>query len=130
MLNLRAHHLLCIQGYLGNGYSKEFTKNMDVIVENLKVNPNIILKVINKVDDICRCCPNKLKNNLCESQEKVNNLDSKVLEFLKIEPNREYIYEELVKYIKENLTYDMFYDICKNCGWFSMGYCKSQLFRE
>ncbi|KGN02153.1 hypothetical protein Z969_06940 [Clostridium novyi A str. 4570] len=130
MLNLRAHHLFCIQGYLGNGYSEKFTKNMDKIVEKLKANPNITLKVINKVDDVCRCCPNKLENNLCESQEKVNNLDLKVLEFLKIEPNREYVYEELVKYIKENLTYDTFYDICKNCGWFTMGYCKSQLFRE
>ncbi|KEH91366.1 hypothetical protein Z965_00555 [Clostridium novyi A str. BKT29909] len=129
MLNLRAHHLFCIQGYLGNGYSEKFIKNMDKIVEKLKANPSIILKVINKVDDVCRCCPNKLENNLCESEKKVDNLDLKVLEFLKIEPNREYVYEELVKYIKENLTYDVFYDICKNCGWFNMGYCKSQLFK-
>ncbi len=130
MLNLRAHHLFCIQGYLGNGYSEKFTENMDEIVDKLKDNPSITLKAINKVDDICKCCPNKLENNLCESEEKVNNLDLKVLKFLKIEPNREYVYEELVKYIKENLTYDTFYDICKNCGWFTMGYCKSQLFRE
>lgn len=43
MIKLRPHHLLCTQGYSGNGYSDNFVKNMDYITEMLRnSNPEIV----------------------------------------------------------------------------------------
>ncbi|WPC43490.1 DUF1284 domain-containing protein [Clostridium sp. JS66] len=126
MLVLRAHHLLCIQGYEGNGYSFEFTKNMDRVVNNLS--DNMYVKIVMMVDDICVKCPHKLKDDTCKSQEKVFELDFKVLNELNLIVNRTYLYKDILNSIRENLSYEKFQEICGSCQWFSYGYCKNRMF--
>ena len=125
MLVLRAHHLLCIQGYEGRGYSIHFTNNMDNVVNKLK--DDTYIKVITRTDDICVACPHDFKNGFCESKEKVFMFDSKVLNELKLIEGRPYLYKDILDNIKENLTYEKFVRICENCEWFSYGYCFSEL---
>ena len=62
MLKLRPHHINCIYFYRGLGYSNEFVKNMDKIVNELKSNDDIKIKFVKSCDDICECCPNKLQS--------------------------------------------------------------------
>lgn len=126
MLVLRAHHLLCIQGYEGNGYSSKFTKNMDRVVNTLS--DNTYIKIVTVVDDICEKCPHKLKNDTCKSQEKVFEFDIKVLNELKLISNRTYLYKDILNSIRENLSYEKFQEICGSCQWFHYGYCKSGIF--
>lgn len=125
MLVLRVHHLLCIQGYEGKGYSLNFTKNMDKVVNKLK--DDVYIKVITRTDDICVACPHDLKNGFCESQEKVFSFASKVLNELNLIEGGTYLYKDVLNNIKENLTYGKFVRICENCEWFSYGYCFSEL---
>ena len=49
LITLRGHHLLCIQGYQGYGYSEKFTDNMDNIIEDL-----IKEGFLNKEQTICK----------------------------------------------------------------------------
>ena len=125
MLILRAHHLLCIQGYKGNGYSLSFTDNMDKVVNELK--EDTCVRVITKMDDICVACPHNLKNGFCESQEKVISFDYKVLAQLKLIEGKTYLYKDILNNIKENLTFEMVLKICGSCDWFRYGYCFSEL---
>ena len=50
---LRAHHLICILGFRGLGYSKEYVANMSKIVGQLCSSPETLIQVVSKPDDIC-----------------------------------------------------------------------------
>ncbi|WP_123053215.1 DUF1284 domain-containing protein [Clostridium sp. JN-1] len=127
MLTLRAHHLLCIQGYRGYGYSKDFTKNMDKIVYSLKKDTSIQVKIIAKTDIICSCCPYNIGGKSCCNQYKVNYLDKEVLDLFQIVKNKVYYYRDLLDIIYKKITYESFKNICSTCQWFHYEYCKKGL---
>lgn len=79
-LRLRAHHLLCLQGFQGYGYDSSFVKNMTRINEIRKMG-NVSVTVCDCPDDICQKCPN-LKNNICVDEKRIVEMDRKVLEKL------------------------------------------------
>lgn len=120
MIKLRPHHILCIQNYKGKGYDNEFIKNMDNVIEWIK-NENKI-KITFGIDNICCKCPNKKKNNKCITNEKVVEIDKKVIKYFKIE-ERVYNYLELNNYVIENLTKEIQKDICGNCEWYIKKIC-------
>lgn len=91
MLNIRAHHLLCIPRYYSKGYNKTFADNMKKICLFIRKNPNIKIKVLSgKPDDLCAKCPYR-KGNICiqtpEMQKWVVCHDKKVLNHLKLKKN-------------------------------------------
>ncbi len=87
-IRIRAHHLLCIQGFQGLGYSKEFTKNMAQIKDELLNNPSSFIRLVIGVDSICECCPHNSKG-ICSkghtSENKMRVMDSLILRNLGIE---------------------------------------------
>lgn len=86
-MKLRPHHLLCTQGFSGKGYDDNFVKNMLAITKYLRNNPNPIIEIVFSTDDICCCCPNKINENICKDQYKVNSFDEKVIKYFNIEGN-------------------------------------------
>ncbi len=130
MLILRAHHLLCIQGYQGKGYDEEFVENMNKIVNILKKDATAKMKIIKKTDAVCAMCPSNVGKGLCKYEDKVLSLDEKTIEVLDLKEKESYIYEEVLKNIKEKLTLKKFEYICASCEWFPYGYCKKGLFQE
>ena len=88
MLKIRPHHILCMRAYSGNGYSEEFKIKMEGIIKEIKAYNEFLqvdnlkekikeVELVFYTDSICEKCPNKLDENLCSSQEKVNLLDLK-----------------------------------------------------
>ena len=77
-MNLRPHHLLCIQKFTGYGYNADFTAHMKSIVSKFKENPKTQITVAQGCDDLCKMCPNKISGE-CTSLEKVASMDSAVL---------------------------------------------------
>lgn len=108
-----------MQFYIGKGYSKEFVKNMDIVVGCLKENANQIVRLIEGNDDICSHCPHNIDGFECKSDDKVTTMDKKVLGHLGITPG-EYVYSDLVNKLKEELTDQAYKDICKGCEWFGL----------
>ena len=84
-VRLRAHHLMCIQGFQGNGYTMEFVENMARIVQLLGDEPDTEVTLLAGPDDICAPCPHLL-GNACVKDEgaegEVSSMDRMVLEAL------------------------------------------------
>ena len=125
VLILRPHHLLCTQGYSGNGYSPEFVEHMNDVVERLRHGDDRI-KITFSTDTLCSCCPNKLGENKCVSQDKVKWFDDKVIEYFGIE-EKEYRYREIIKEIDGKMTDGMMDDICMRCSWYPVSTCRKNI---
>ena len=128
VLILRPHHLLCTQGYSGNGYSPEFVEHMNDVVERLRHGDDRI-KITFSTDTLCSCCPNKLGENKCVSQDKVKWFDDRVVEYFGIE-EKEYHYREIIKEIDEKMTGEMMDDICSRCSWYPISSCRKRIVQE
>ena len=55
---LRPHHLLCLQTFVGHGYSPEFTAHMTIVKKQLNTDPLTPITLVNGPDDLCAHCPN------------------------------------------------------------------------
>ena len=59
MIRLRPHHLLCTQGYSGEGYNESFVAHMNEVVEQLRNVPGTKITLTFSTDTLCSCCPHK-----------------------------------------------------------------------
>ena len=57
-LRLRPHHLLCLQTFIGRGYSKEFVEHMTLVKKQLTDEPHTPITLVHGADDLCTHCPN------------------------------------------------------------------------
>lgn len=128
MIYLRPHHLLCMQGFRGKGYSDEFVKNMTTIVKQLKEKPIEEIKLVEKRDDICKFCPkmDQLKM-MCQSDQHVLELDFEVMKTLELEYNTSYTMEFIISIMKLKLKRINFNEICEKCSWKLLGFCEEGL---
>lgn len=127
LIDIRPHHVLCMHGFRGKGYNDEFVASMASIIKDIQSNKEAKLNIVNNTDAICSKCPNKIGENLCETQESIVHLDSQVIKALELAEGI-YSYIEILDIIKNQLTEDDFEEICSNCEWYSLGYCKEGLF--
>ena len=127
---IRPHHLLCILGYRGLGYNENFTSNMTKIVKDLRSNPNTIINVSPEADDICIACPYNSKG-ICvkkpNSEEIVHNLDSEYLKLFQIPLKTPISIKYVWKNIVSSVSVEAMKNICKECEWWSYGYCSEGL---
>lgn len=122
-MKLRLHHLMCTQGYSGKGYNEEFIQNMDNVTYELRTNKDCVIELVFSTDDICKDCLSMMGVNLCETNEKVKSIDEKVIKYFNLE-EKEYNYNDIVNYIKSNITPNMMDDICGKCNWYKMSKSK------
>ena len=116
-IKLRGHHLLCLQGFQGYGYSKNFVLNMTHINE-LRKNNDCTITLTNEHDDICSSCPN-LKNNLCENEKQneiIVKMDVEVLSQLNsdIEYNSIDLFNEVSSKFNSLKSVE---NVCNGCKW-------------
>ena len=126
MIKLRPHHLLCTQGYSGKGYSDGFVSNMNEVVHKLRNEEGTKIMVTFSTDSLCRCCPNKQGENICDTQEKVKSFDEKTVTYFALE-EKEYVYKDIVSEIKSKITTQMLEDICTGCCWYDISACKKNI---
>lgn len=113
---LRPHHSLCISFFKGEGYSAEFVRTMyDRIAFLNKENPILTLCV--GCDIICEGCPNNI-DGICKNNNKVCNIDKRVLDELGLRAGDNIRWNEVKKlaYDKIILNSKIKY-ICADCVW-------------
>lgn len=113
---IRPHHLMCFQTYVGKGYSEDFVKNMDGVVGSLRKNPEQFIRIVKGNENICAYCPNNIDGMHCISEEKVTDMDEKVLEYLGIEYNI-YKYKDLLEMMHRKIDENIQRKICGKCQW-------------
>ncbi|MBT2655056.1 DUF1284 domain-containing protein [Bacillus sp. ISL-18] len=127
-LNLRGHHLLCVHGFRGMGYSPEFVRKMSAIVEQIRdEQQDFPIKVVAALDDTCCTCPHKGKTT-CEasagSNEHVLTMDLNVIRQLELIEGAVYHKSYLVQLTAEKVKPEDLDYLCKGCSWLSYGVCK------
>lgn len=129
MIELRAHHLLCLFGWRGRGYDEEFTDNFNKLIEDLKLNP--MVRLVEGADDVCAACPN-LDNDCCRAPEyghgaKAGPIDGRVLERLGVAHGETHCFAELIELVRAKIQPSEISDICGGCAWLKHGWCADGL---
>ena len=116
-IKLRYHHLLCINFFIGKGYSNEFVENFKYWKNKLeKENP--LIEIVGFKDVICDKCPN-WEDDKCATQDKVSRYDQNIENYLP--KSGIYRYQELIKIIEENIINKVpVKDLCKDCEYLSI----------
>ncbi|HZG17463.1 MAG TPA: DUF1284 domain-containing protein [Candidatus Bathyarchaeia archaeon] len=125
---LRGHHLLCVHGFRGMGYSPAFVEKMRGIVEQIRDKDNDFpIQVVRGFDVTCLVCPHK-GAEACEanegSEEHVQTLDRNVIGHLGLQENQLYQKSELVALTREKVAPDDLDMLCAGCSWLPYGVCK------
>lgn len=135
---IRAHSLLCLQGYRSLGYSPEFIEKMDDVTCQLSENPDLVVRIICSPDIFCRICPN-LVDDRCISGEtepaefnadtpdNSTSMDYKVLEKLGFREDEIRSWAEILLAIGRNVTSADMDDLCGECRWREFDYCAKAL---
>jgi len=117
-VKLRAHHLLCIEGFVGMGYSDDFVSNMKEVIERLSKNVDVLL--VDSSDEICRKCPKNI-GNICSStggDDEVKKMDRAVLKATGFKSGVSVSYGDVKKVINEKFKKKSeLAEICGVCSW-------------
>jgi len=119
-IRIRAHHLLCIQGFQGYGYNSDFKRHMKGLVAFLDIKSTHKLQVVAEVDEICSSCPHKVGLSCdrdSDSHQGVEKLDAMVLRRAGLDENRIYSWENAKELVNNNLTNQDIVDLCSKCSW-------------
>lgn len=119
-MNLRPHHILCIQKFTGHGYDGEFTRHMTKVVSELAEDRDTAIVITQGCDDLCERCPNN-KDGACTSLEKVDGMDRGVLDVCGISYGENAPFSVLASKARK-LIFETgkCHEICGGCQWFEL----------
>ncbi|OIJ12937.1 [Fe-S]-binding protein [Anaerobacillus arseniciselenatis] len=126
---LRGHHLLCVHGFQGMGYSDDFVKLMEAIVAEIRNEQiDFPVQVVASLDDACGACPHN-GGTICISSEgsdqHVKTMDQKVIEHLQLQAGKTYQKSDLIQLTAKRVEPDDLDHLCHGCSWLSYGVCKA-----
>lgn len=116
LIRIRAHHLLCLQGFQGYGYDQEFTMRMGEIIRSLKSNPSTKIQIVTDADDICISCP-KLVEKYCVDHSKIKIMDSIIIGNISLEENQICTIKAALQIIDTELSSKAIKTVCQGCVW-------------
>ena len=119
-MKIRAHHLLCMQGFQGYGYSDDFITNMEQVIKDINTFPEKEIEIISDCDIICSRCPYN-RNEVCkkdsDSAEKFKDTDMKTLKKLGLTENKKIKSKDIASLVKAKFKKSDIEDICGDCDW-------------
>lgn len=132
-IRIRAHTLLCLQGFRGEGYSARFVENMAVIHQRLTDDPSQWVEIIDAPDAMCAACPHCLQTG-CSlhgegSEPHMQAQDHDVLVRLGLQVGDRLPWADILDRIRTSLTGKSLTTICGQCRWLSLGYCRDGIER-
>lgn len=117
-MDIRPHHGLCMQFFEGKGYDENFVAHMSQVIEEMKHNP--VIRLVAGEDEICQCCPNN-EEHCCNTPEKVDRYDRKVLSLCQLKEGTQLQAQEFLQLAREKiLKTDSLSQVCGDCEWFTI----------
>jgi hypothetical protein len=133
VIRIRAHTLLCLQGFRGKGYSPEFVRNLSTIHGNLFENPETFVEVVDMPDAVSGACPHQEASGCALngplSEEEMCLQDRHVLALLDLQAGARVQWSEVLNRIRASLTGASLPAICGQCRWLPLGYCREGIDR-
>lgn len=130
-LEFRPHHFLCALGFVGKGYSGQFTRNMARIVDGtLRADGGDAteITVTFQADSICAPCPAR-RGAGCSKLHAIRQLDQRHANALGLRSGQTLSWGEAQERIRKSVAPGDLSQLCKNCRWLSMGACEAALRR-
>ncbi|MCY0878339.1 MAG: DUF1284 domain-containing protein [Firmicutes bacterium] len=121
MIRLRGHHLLCLLGYRGMGYSEDYVANMTRVHRQLRTTPSTPVQIIDGPDDLCACFPAYAPYH-CQDDD-VWERDRQVLAGLGLTVDEVVPWNDIVHRIRRAIRGDDLVTLCSTCSWLSYGVC-------
>ncbi|MDT8861159.1 DUF1284 domain-containing protein [Alkalihalobacillus sp. MEB130] len=122
MYNLRGHHLFCLLGYRGMGYSKEYVQNMTRIHQTLREDPKTPTHIIKGPDQLCNKYPNSGEYH-CQ-HDNIYERDAAILKLMGLEIGQILYWEDIETRIRKNVIPSDIHTICETCSWRTYGVCE------
>src|SRR5512145_3084231 len=126
-LRLRAHTLLCLQGFRGMGYSSGFVENMTAIHRILSDHPETLIEVLDAPDAVCGACPYRQPSgctlNGDRSEEEMKDQDHAVLQMLGLQVGSRLRWQDVLDRIRASVCGDDLPTVCGTCRWLPLGFC-------
>lgn len=120
MINLRPHHGLCIQHFIGKGYSETFVTNMKKTINLLESSEDMKITLTSGVDEICSFCPNNA-NGTCLSGQKPDCYDKECLRLCHLNYGDVICWKDFKGSIRDNiLKVNKLNDVCVDCEWLAI----------
>jgi len=116
LIRIRAHHLLCLQGFQGYGYNQEFTLRLGEIIQVLKSDPLGKIQIVTDADDICTNCP-KLIGEQCVDHLKIEKMDSIIIGSISLVENQVIPIKTALQIIDTELSSETIKTVCEGCVW-------------
>jgi len=124
-VRIRAHNLLCIQGFVGKGYSPEFVANMTAVIAALADETEVT--VVAEPDVLCEACPNLAASGCAlhgEGTERgIVRQDRDVLARLGLVDGAREPWGAIVARIAARVAPEDLDEICGACPWLPLGVC-------
>lgn len=122
MYKLRGHHLFCLLGYRGMGYSQEYVENMTSLHQTLIDNPKTRIQLVKGPDQLCEKYPNSGEYH-CQD-DNIYERDAVILEKLGLNIGQILNWEDIELLIRRYIVPSDIQSVCKTCSWRSYGVCE------
>ncbi|MFD0047981.1 DUF1284 domain-containing protein [Actinomycetes bacterium NPDC127524] len=122
MYKLRGHHLFCLLGYRGMGYSEEYVENMTRLHQTLRAKPNTLILLVKGPDQLCEKYPNSGKYH-CQD-DNIYEKDAMILEKMGLKIGQILSWMDIESSIRKFVVPSDIQTVCKSCSWRSYGVCE------
>ncbi|WP_110926278.1 DUF1284 domain-containing protein [Bacillus massiliglaciei] len=122
MYKLRGHHLFCLLGYRGMGYSREYVENMTQLHQTLRDHPTVKVQLVKGPDHLCQKYPNSGEYH-CQ-EEHIYNRDAAILAKLGLKIGQIVRWEEIESRIQQKAVPSDIQTVCESCSWRAYGVCE------
>ncbi|WP_066069756.1 DUF1284 domain-containing protein [Neobacillus soli] len=122
MFKLRGHHLFCLLGYRGMGYSQEYVENMTRLHRTLRNNPKTLIQFVKGPDQLCEKYPNSGEYH-CQN-EHIYERDAVILAKMGLEIGQILKWEDIESRIRKHVIPSDIQVVCETCSWRSFGVCE------
>ncbi len=121
-IRLRGHHLLCLLGYRGMGYSDEYVRNMSKVHQQLREHPQTLVQLVTGPDDLCAYFPCNQPNH-CQ-EDTVHQRDRNIAQALGLDTDEAIPWQEIEERVAARLVPSDIPQFCSTCPWLPYGVCE------
>jgi hypothetical protein len=129
-MQLRGHHLLCLLGFDGHGYSPKFIAKMHDLSALYRSQADMLIEITADTDEVCAACP-YVDGPDCGihpiTDRLLRKMDQRILTHLGLVPGKKYAKHDILQRIAERMRPEDIHFLCSGCVWKKYGVCEAAI---